>query len=166
MNYQDNLRELKKKISIEKLIGNKIKLERYAKTCSGPCPFHNQEYGKSLIVDLVQKNWRCYVCHIGGDSIDFTMRYYKMDYIESVLWLGRKAGINVEMIFEHRKKMEALNNLKRILQSPVLIMFKSVLVLLLPFVTLVGFFMTNWEKEDEVQHFKDVISKIIKYKIL
>lgn len=36
-----------------------------------PCPFHNEQHGKSFSYNIEKKIWRCFgECHCGGDVID------------------------------------------------------------------------------------------------
>lgn len=63
---------------IEKTIGIADPKSRPART---HCPFHSDD-SPSLYV--YPERWRCFVCNIGGDSIDFIKRWLGVGFPESV----------------------------------------------------------------------------------
>ncbi len=47
------------------------------------CPFHEGDKGASLKL-YPNNTWHCFGCHAGNDTIDFVMKYQKVDFITAV----------------------------------------------------------------------------------
>jgi len=65
-----NLQQVKTDVDLVQLIGQTVLLKQQGTRWVGRCPFHDDHH-PSLAVSAVYQNWRCWVCNIGGDAIDW-----------------------------------------------------------------------------------------------
>lgn len=72
------------------------------------CPFHNDKH-PSMKVD---KNYHCFACGVGGDSIDFTARLFGISQYEAAKKLIEDFHLDI--------KVEKINKFKRMLHPGVL----------------------------------------------
>jgi DNA primase len=80
-----------------KLVGEYTRLENRGGDWWGCCPFHNEKT-PSFHVRPDKKTYHCFGCGKGGGLINFCMEMEKLDFMEAVLVLAKKAG--VEVIYE------------------------------------------------------------------
>lgn len=66
-----------------------IKVQRNGMAC---CPFHNDRH-PSMKVD---KNYHCFACGVGGDSIDFTARMFGLTQYEAARKLIADFGLPIQ----------------------------------------------------------------------
>ena len=65
------------------------KLRKYGNRAIGLCTFH-QEKTPSFTIFTKQNRWYCFGCSQGGDSIDFLVQKYNLNFIEAVKRLCQK----------------------------------------------------------------------------
>lgn len=70
----NNLNEFIEKIPIHDLINRYIKLKKISRLYWGLCPFHS-EATPSFVVNNDKKFFYCFGCGIGGNCINFVMKY-------------------------------------------------------------------------------------------
>ena len=65
-----------------------------------PCPFHNEQSGKSFSYSKTLGIWRCFgACHRGGDVIDLHMLNYKhKTYEDAAKSLCQMVGVSYESV--------------------------------------------------------------------
>ena len=80
---------------IEDVVGEFLPLQKRGTIYRALCPFH-QEKTPSFTVTPNRSMFYCFGCHKGGNVITFLMEHENMTYPETVRWLGRKYGIEVE----------------------------------------------------------------------
>lgn len=97
--------EIKDKCNIVDVIGSFIKLKRTGQNYQGLCPFHIEKT-PSFNVNEKKGLYHCFGCGVGGDVINFIMRYQNVEFLEAVEILASKYGINVE------KKEKSVQNYK------------------------------------------------------
>lgn len=166
MTYQRTIAKLKKRLPLEKLIGEYIQLEKYTTIICGPCPFH-KDNARDLTIDIADQTWRCYTCNFREkDIIDFIMLKNDVNYSRAVQCLGNKVKLDVEPILAHKRKAIILNSVSGIFSFPFLFAMEFSMFLFLPLIAGVGFLITDWENEREVKFYKDLIASIIKFKSL
>ena len=66
-----------------------------------PCPFHNDKHPS---MSFHKGRFRCWVCDVGGDSIDFTARLLGLDAMGAVERLNSDFGLAIPL---HRKPTQA-----------------------------------------------------------
>ena len=70
---QKFLDELRAKISIVDVVGDKVKLVRKGREYQACCPFHNEKT-PSFVVYPESQSFYCFGCGAGGDIITFVKR--------------------------------------------------------------------------------------------
>lgn len=56
----------------------------------GLCPFHTDKHPS---LSIKGERWKCWGCGEGGDVIDFTAKYYRLDTKDALKLLADRAGI-------------------------------------------------------------------------
>jgi hypothetical protein len=63
-------------------------LKKSGSRFTGICPFHSDRR-PSLVVYPAGKGYHCFVCQVGGDTIDFVMRFYNLDFIQAIKYINK-----------------------------------------------------------------------------
>lgn len=87
--------ELKSQLNIVDVIGRVVPLKRAGSNYKGVCPFHSEKT-PSFVVSDQKQIFTCFGCGATGDVIEFTKRYYNLDFIEACEKLGKEYGIDVD----------------------------------------------------------------------
>ncbi|MEZ4908937.1 MAG: DNA primase [Saprospiraceae bacterium] len=93
---------------IEEVVGNFVNLRRRGVNLIGLCPFHNEKT-PSFTVSPSKNIYKCFGCGKGGDSVNFVMEHEGYSYIESIQYLAKMYGIQleeVEVSDEYKKSEE------------------------------------------------------------
>lgn len=105
--------ELKDQLNIVDVISRVVPLKRAGSNYKGICPFHNEKT-PSFIVSEQKQIFTCFGCGASGDVIEFTKRFYNLDFVEACEKLGRENGIEVEFKKgTENKKRDRLLSLNR-----------------------------------------------------
>lgn len=91
----DQVREIKDKIDIASIIGNRVELKRAGKQLRGLCPFH-AERSPSFYVTPEMNMFKCFGCGAGGDVYTFLQEYEGMTFREALETLAEVAGVKLE----------------------------------------------------------------------
>ncbi len=87
--------EIKNRIDIVEVVGDFVSLKRKGQSMWACCPFHNEK-SPSFSVSPVKGFYKCFGCGKAGDAIDFVMEVEKLNYVESLKFLAKKYGIEVQ----------------------------------------------------------------------
>jgi DNA primase len=79
---------------IVEVIGLTVQLRRVGRNWTGLCPFHNEKT-PSFSVHADRQFYHCFGCHAGGDVFRFIQETEKVEFLEAVERLSRRAGIPV-----------------------------------------------------------------------
>lgn len=90
------IEELKSRINIVDVIGRVVPLKRAGANYKGVCPFHNEKT-PSFVVSEQKQIFTCFGCGATGDVIEFTKRYYNLEFSEAVEKLARENGIDINL---------------------------------------------------------------------
>lgn len=90
--------ELKSQLNIVDVVGRVIPLKRAGANYKGVCPFHNEKT-PSFVVSDQKQIFTCFGCGATGDMIEFTKRYYNLDFIEACEKLAKENGLNIDFDF-------------------------------------------------------------------
>jgi DNA primase len=93
----ETLDAVNQRTDIVAVIGEYTRLERRGSDWWGCCPFHNEK-SPSFHVVPDRKMYHCFGCGKGGGVVNFLMEMEKLDFVEAVEQLAKKAGI--EVIYE------------------------------------------------------------------
>ncbi len=77
---------------IVEVVGQTVQLKRVGRNWVGLCPFH-QEKSPSFSVNGDRQFYHCFGCKAGGDVFRFVQETEKVEFLEAVELLGRRAGI-------------------------------------------------------------------------
>jgi DNA primase len=88
------LDELRARVSLEAVIGRRVRLVRRGRELTGLCPFH-QEKTPSFTVSDQKCFFHCFGCGAHGDVIGFTMRAEGLSFPEAVERLAGEAGLEL-----------------------------------------------------------------------
>ena len=89
------IEELKSQINIVDVVGRAVTLKRAGSNFKGVCPFHNEKT-PSFVVSEQKQIFTCFGCGATGDAIEFTKRYYNLDFSEAVDKLAAEYGITIK----------------------------------------------------------------------
>ena len=93
---EDFLEDLRRRCSIEDVVGRYVELKKSGSSLVGLCPFHS-ERTPSFHVTPSKQMFYCFGCNTGGDVITFIMSIEHLSYVDAVQFLaGRKnrAGLS------------------------------------------------------------------------
>ena len=85
--------DIRTRSDIVEVVGVYVRLQKAGKDYKGLCPFHSDKR-PSLHVSPSMQIYKCYSCGEGGDVFTFIQKIEKLDFIESLEWLARRAGIS------------------------------------------------------------------------
>lgn len=86
--------EIKSRLSIVDIVGQRVKLTKAGRNYKGLCPFHSEKT-PSFMVSADRQIFKCFGCGRGGSVIDFVMEYEHLDFIEALEDLADKAGVKL-----------------------------------------------------------------------
>ena len=87
------LDDIKARLDILEVVGQRVQLQRSGRSYKGNCPFH-QERTPSFHVFPDRQSWRCFgACATGGDAISFVMRSENLEFGEALRQLARQVGL-------------------------------------------------------------------------
>jgi DNA primase len=90
----DTIARVRDHADIAAVVGETVKLTRRGRSLVGLCPFH-KEKTPSFHVNPERGFFYCFGCQEKGDAIGFVMKTEGLDFVESVIRLGERLGIEV-----------------------------------------------------------------------
>ena len=94
---QDLTNEIRSKVDIVDVIGERIPLTAKGKNFFGVCPFH-EDTNPSMSVSREKQIYRCFSCGASGNVFNFLMDYEHKSFREVLKDLGDKVGVNTSSI--------------------------------------------------------------------
>lgn len=91
----DQVEQIKSKVDIVEVIGERVVLKKAGRHFKGLCPFHSEK-SPSFIVSSERQSFKCFGCQKGGDVITFLQDYDGMSFLESLEMLAKRVGITLE----------------------------------------------------------------------
>lgn len=88
------LDEIRQRISIVKLVGERIPLKRSGRNFKANCPFHKEKTPSFMLSDD-KGIYHCFGCGEGGDVFQFVMKFDGATFSEAVRYLASKAGVEI-----------------------------------------------------------------------
>lgn len=95
--------EVNDRTDLVSLIGEYTRLERRGTDWWGCCPFHNEKTPSFHVVPS-RKMYHCFGCGQGGSAINFVMEVEKLGFMDAVVQLAKRSG--VEVIYEGNNIVE------------------------------------------------------------
>ena len=96
---------IKQQADIVQIIGECVDLKKSGTRYLGLCPFHSEKT-PSFSVHGGQQFFHCFGCGESGDVLSFMMKYYNLDFTDTLKELGRR--YNMEVV-ERKKSPEEEN---------------------------------------------------------
>ena len=96
----DEREEIRARINIVNLVGQRVLLKKTGKDWKGLCPFHDDR-NPSLHVSRDKGLYKCYSCGEGGDVYKWVMQTEHVDFPEALRILAKLAGIELS---RHERK--------------------------------------------------------------
>lgn len=103
------LDELRSRISIAEIIGEKVKLQKRGREYTGLCPFH-QEKTPSFTINESKGFYHCFGCGAHGDAVKFLMDNEGLPFIDAVKKLAARVGMELPAL--SRENQEAAQRRK------------------------------------------------------
>jgi len=91
----DQVVQIKGKVDIVEIIGERVVLKKAGRHFKGLCPFHSEK-SPSFIVSAERQSFKCFGCQEGGDVFSFLQKYDGMSFLESLEMLAKRVGITLE----------------------------------------------------------------------
>jgi len=88
------LDDLLARSDIVEVIGARVPLKRAGREYSARCPFHD-ERSPSFTVSPTKQFYHCFGCGAHGTAIKFLMEYDRLEFLDAVEELAKRAGIEV-----------------------------------------------------------------------
>lgn len=114
---------IKERINLKEYISQYVELEKRGEYYFGVCPFHPDVNPSFAILN---NNWRCYGCGLGGDIITFIIEYHKLSYNKAIKYIMEYTGIKdmgnikVSQTFNFLKEFCSFKNKKQIIEREIL----------------------------------------------
>lgn len=91
----DQVEQVKSKIDIVEVIGERVQLKKAGRHFKGLCPFHSEKT-PSFIVSPERQSYKCFGCSESGDVISFLQKYDGYSFLEALELLAKRVGITLE----------------------------------------------------------------------
>lgn len=91
----DQVAEIKSKVDIVQVIGERVKLRKAGRNYQGLCPFHNEKT-PSFSVSQEMQIYKCFGCGESGDVITFLEKTEGLEFYEALKILADKAGVKLK----------------------------------------------------------------------
>ena len=98
----DLINQIRSKVDIVDIIGERIPLVSKGKNFFGVCPFHD-DTNPSMSVSREKQIYTCFSCHATGNVFNFLMDYEHMEFKEVLKYLGDRVGIDTGSVHVSKK---------------------------------------------------------------
>lgn len=93
---EDSINKVKQRIGLVDIISDYVHLKQRGNDFKGLCPFHDEKT-PSFSVNENKSVYKCFGCGVSGTSVfNFVMQQEKLTYPESIEFLAKRAGIELE----------------------------------------------------------------------
>jgi DNA primase len=86
--------DLLARTDLVEVIGSRVPLKRQGREYSARCPFHD-ERSPSFTVSPIKQFYHCFGCGAHGTAISFLMNYDRLEFLDAVEELAKRAGMEV-----------------------------------------------------------------------
>ena len=100
------LDKLKSHLSIDAVVGEKVRLESKGNRMWGLCPFH-AENTPSFTVSVDRGSYKCFGCGEFGDIISFVRETEGLEFFEAVRVLADQAGLDMPQQFSQQDSQKS-----------------------------------------------------------
>ena len=89
---QNILDEILEATDIVQVISGHVPLKKTGRNYKANCPFHHEKT-PSFVVSPDKQIYHCFGCGAGGNAFNFLMKYDRMEFLDAVRLLAKKAGV-------------------------------------------------------------------------
>jgi DNA primase len=82
------------RVNIVEIVSHHIPLKKAGRNFKANCPFHHEKT-PSFMVSPDKQIYHCFGCGAGGNIFSFLMKYERMEFIDAVTMLAKKAGVEL-----------------------------------------------------------------------
>lgn len=107
----DDVEQVRARIDIVDLVGERVQLKRSGSSWRGHCPFHTEKT-PSFHVNPQRGRYTCFGCQATGDIFDWVMRTENVDFRGALEILATRAGITLS-----KKSGPSNDSVERILEA-------------------------------------------------
>ena len=98
--------DLLARTDIVEVISTRVPLKRQGKEYSARCPFHD-ERSASFTVSPTKQFYHCFGCGAHGTAISFLMNYDRLEFLDAVDELAKRAGMEVPRDTQQRNAAQS-----------------------------------------------------------
>src|SRR5713101_3767569 len=91
----DPIAEIKARLDVVDVVGQKVALKKAGSTYKGLCPFHSEKT-PSFVVFPDKGNYHCFGCGANGDIFTFVTKTENLDFPETLRVLAARAGVELK----------------------------------------------------------------------
>lgn len=109
----ETIQEVRDRVKVAEVVGDRVKLQRKGRSLAGLCPFH-KEKSPSFHVNEERGFYYCFGCHASGDSIKFVQETEGLGFSEAIRELALRYGVEIVETRDRvdRQKDEAARRLR------------------------------------------------------
>lgn len=86
------LEDILSRVDIVEVVSSHIPLKRIGRNFKALCPFHHEKT-PSFTVSSDRQIYHCFGCGAGGNAFNFLMKHERLEFLEAVEALAKKAGV-------------------------------------------------------------------------
>lgn len=111
------LDELRSRLRLSEIIGQRIAVTRTGREFKACCPFHNEKT-PSFTINDDKEFFHCFGCGAHGDHLGFVMRHDNLPFMEAVEMLAAQAGMQVpKPTPQDRQKIDRQDTLYKMMEA-------------------------------------------------
>ena len=92
------------------VVSEYVNLKKRGRNFFGLCPFHDEKT-PSFSINIDKQIYKCFGCGKGGGTINFIMDVERLDFVDSIKFLGDKYNINVEIEEKSKAQQDIFNQI-------------------------------------------------------
>lgn len=90
----NNVEEVKSKVDIVTIIGERVDLKKAGRNFKANCPFHSEK-SPSFVVSPEMQIFKCFGCGESGDVYSFLEKFEGMEFYEALKYLADRVGVKL-----------------------------------------------------------------------
>jgi DNA primase len=106
--------EIRARIDIVALVGQRVQLKKTGRNFQGLCPFHDDKR-PSFSVNPILQRYRCWSCGEHGDIFTWVMKTQNMEFVEALQTLANQAGVTLT-----KRAVDKIDRTERALQLEIM----------------------------------------------